>query len=133
MAKKPQSKWLVKSLELECVGMRHRTSISTRRFVAAYVAEAGMQITFKREPDNVHDENAIAVYGGGAKGDNPYYKLKLGYIPRKTAAVLAPALDKGRAEFGVSLMTDVDVDNGTADLQVKLRVRRNLKISLDKM
>jgi len=127
------AKWILRDLELECVGLEYRMSKSTRRFLKARAESKPIQVEFKREPSNVKDENAIAVFGGGQKDDDPYYKMKLGYVPRKTAAVLAEALDSGRAEFGISLLTAVDEDLKTADLQVKLRVRRNFANSLDKM
>lgn len=126
--KKTQSKWVVKSLELQCVGIQYRLTISTRRFVKERVESKPLRVEFKREPENSHDENAIAVWTTDDP-KNPYRKMKLGYIPRETAKVLAPVVDLGEAEFGISLVKGLDVEAGTADLQVKLRVKRGLKVS----
>lgn len=127
MAKKKQSKWVLKNRELELVGIQHRVTLSTRRFMQARVDEKKMGVEFKREPDNAHDPNAIAVYAG-SDPDNPYKNMRLGYIPRKVAEVLAPAMDEGKMEFGPSFLTGIDVDKGVGDLQVKMRVRRGVKI-----
>lgn len=43
-------------------------------------------VDLRREPNNPHDENAIAVY---LKGN------KCGYVPATEAAHLAPEIDKG--------------------------------------
>ena len=45
-----------------------------------------VQINLCREPENEYDENAIVVYVDGFEG---------GYIPRKTAAQMAPLMDAG--------------------------------------
>jgi hypothetical protein len=126
MAEKKKTKWVVKKRELECVGIQHRVTLSTRRFLKARVESKKMLIEFKREPSNPHDENAISVFAGSDKG-NPYKGMQLGYLPREVAKVLAPAIDKGRTEFGPSFMVGVNVEKGTADLQVKLRIKRVVK------
>lgn len=48
-------------------------------------------VTLAREPENLYDRNAIAVFittGGKAH--------KLGYIPQRAAALLSPLMDAGR-------------------------------------
>ncbi len=49
--------------------------------------EAGERVHFEREPDNAHDGHAIRV-------ENDDF-VQVGYLPRKTAAWLAPLLDRG--------------------------------------
>ena len=52
-------------------------------------AAPGRPLELRRDPDNPHDPNAIAVHpaGGGEQ---------LGWVPRELAAELAPELDAGR-------------------------------------
>jgi hypothetical protein len=55
----------------------------------------GAALTLRREPDNEHDPNAIAVLT--AAGD------QAGWVPREVAADVAPALDAGRPWAAVVL------------------------------
>jgi HIRAN domain len=48
----------------------------------------GSRLELRRDPDNEHDANAIAVLGGDAQ---------VGWVPRELAAELAPKLDAGEA------------------------------------
>ena len=56
----------------------------------AGVNPAEISVKLKREPHNVHDSNAIAVYA--ALRDNRVFFV--GYLPKAVAAVLAPLMDK---------------------------------------
>jgi hypothetical protein len=47
----------------------------------------GSPLELRRDPDNEHDPNAIAVHAGGEQ---------VGWVPRELAAELAPELDEGR-------------------------------------
>ena len=49
-------------------------------------AAPGRPLELRRDPDNEHDPNAIAVLAGGAQ---------VGWVPRELAAELAPELDAG--------------------------------------
>jgi hypothetical protein len=49
--------------------------------------EPGRSLELRRDPDNPHDPNAIAVHAGGEQA---------GWVPRELAAELAPELDAGR-------------------------------------
>lgn len=53
----------------------------------------GQKIVLAREPENKHDENAIRV-------ETYFPRHKIGYIPRRTAAVLAVELDRGFDHIG---------------------------------
>jgi hypothetical protein len=57
--------------------------------LASDAAAPGRPLELRRDPDNPHDPNAIAVHpaGGGEQ---------LGWVPRELAAELAPDLDGGR-------------------------------------
>ena len=57
-------------------------------------AGAGRPLTLMREPDNLHDSNAIAVHAGGAP---------IGFVPRELAAELAPQIDAGHSGSAVVL------------------------------
>lgn len=46
----------------------------------------GQTIKLAREPSNIHDSLAVAVYSGGAQ---------LGYVPRAENAVVARMMDRG--------------------------------------
>jgi len=47
----------------------------------------GKSLELRRDPENEHDPNAVAVHAGGAQ---------VGWVPREVAAELAPELDEGR-------------------------------------
>ena len=47
----------------------------------------GSPLELRRQPDNEHDSNAIAVHAGDAQ---------VGWVPREVAAELAAELDQGR-------------------------------------
>lgn len=56
----------------------------------------GRALTLRRDPDNTHDPNAIAVHpdGGGAQ---------LGWVPREVAEDVARDLDQGRPWAAIAL------------------------------
>jgi hypothetical protein len=54
----------------------------------------GSRLELRRDPDNPHDPNAIAVLAGGAQ---------IGWVPREVAAELAGELDAGRPWSAVVL------------------------------
>ena len=58
-------------------------------------AAPGRPLALRRDPENAHDPNAIAVHVPA--GD------QLGWVPRDAAAELAPDLDSGRAWSAVAL------------------------------
>ena len=107
----------MKTLDTDVVGMQHRLTPSTRRMLKSHIAKDGpVEVLLIREHDNDHDENAIKVQvrRGAYKG------LHIGYVPRAIAAVYAPALDKSQVRVRESVVTDVDVENGTGSLHIKV-------------
>src|SRR3954447_18123966 len=52
----------------------------------ADAAAPGSTLTLRRDPNNEHDTNAIAVHAG---------EEQVGWVPRELAAELAPQLDSG--------------------------------------
>lgn len=69
--------------------------------------QQGLKLTAEREPENCHDENAIALWlyrrefeenelTPFVKGIEPHHaRWMLGHIPRSDAAKLAPLIDRG--------------------------------------
>jgi hypothetical protein len=70
-------------------GRHHAEAIATDE------AAPGRPLELRRQPDNPHDPNAIAVHSGS--GD------QLGWVPREVAAELAPLLDAGEPWSAVVL------------------------------
>jgi hypothetical protein len=62
--------------------------------LASDAAAPGAALELRRDADNPHDENAIAVLAGGAQ---------VGWVPREIAAELAPELDAGKPWAAVVL------------------------------
>ena len=56
----------------------------------AEINPADISVKLKREPHNVHDSNAVAVYA--ALRDSRVFFI--GYLPKAVASVLAPLMDK---------------------------------------
>jgi HIRAN domain-containing protein len=69
-------------------GRHHADALNTD------AAAPGRQLVLRRDPDNPHDPNAIAVDAGGEQ---------VGWVPRELAAELAPELDAGRPWSAVVL------------------------------
>ncbi len=58
-------------------------------------AAPGQPLALRRDLDNAHDPNAIAVHTAGGE--------QLGWVPREVAAELAPEIDAGQAWSAVVL------------------------------
>jgi hypothetical protein len=83
--------------ELAARGLRVAGVAGARFQAAALESEAaapGRPLELRRDPDNEHDPNAIAVLAGG---------VQVGWVPRELAAELAPELDAGRPWSGAVL------------------------------
>jgi hypothetical protein len=62
--------------------------------LASDAAGPGEPLALRRDPDNPHDANAIAVHAGG---------VQVGWVPRAIAEEIAPALDAGEPFSAVVL------------------------------
>ncbi len=86
------------ALELTARGLRvcgvAGAAVHHRDALAADAAAPGAPLELRREPDNPHDANAIAVLAGGAQ---------VGWVPREVAAELAGELDTGKPWSAVVL------------------------------
>ena len=88
------------ALELAARGLRVAGVAGAGRHhadaLATAAAEPGRPLELRRDPGNVHDENAIAV--DAADGGE-----QLGWVPRELAVELAPELDEQRPGSAVVL------------------------------
>lgn len=108
----------MKKLTTTCVGMQHRLTPSTRRMMKSRIEKDGpIEVLLIREPDNQHDENAVKVQvrKGAYKG------LHIAYLMRNVASVYAPALDNLQVHIVSSYLTDVNPDDGTGTVEIKVR------------
>jgi hypothetical protein len=75
--------------ELTARGL-HVAGVAGSRFqsdaLAADAAAPGRPLELRRDPENEHDPNAIAVLAGGEQ---------VGWVPRELAAEIAPHIDRG--------------------------------------
>jgi HIRAN domain len=110
----PKKKHRPKTLTLDVVGLQYRLTKSMIRVMAA---NRPLEITIMREPDNVHDENAIAVHLVDAKM-KAVQGLKIGYLRKEVAAEIAPLLDSKQVKLrrGILKMVYPDDSTGTVDL-----------------
>lgn len=109
---KPKQPRLVKhEFEIVVTGLRYRVTQSTRRMLHEKVKSGPIFCKLVREPENMHDENAIKVViqEGNFKG------MHIGYIQRGVAAALAVLMDAGEMSDVLLGITEIDVDDGTAD------------------
>lgn len=94
-------------------GMNYHTTPSMQRQMADSLP---VMVSLKREPENSHDENAIAIHL-----DTLRPGMMIGYVPRGVAEVLAPAMDGKRVKIETAWLTKVDYRTGTAEMQLVLR------------
>lgn len=125
MPKKISSE-VVYDIEVEVVGLQHRITTSTRRFLQKRLTEGNGPIFCDaiREPENLHDENAVKV----VVKEGTYKDLHIGYLPRVVSAVLANYMDEGKVEDVLVSVVGIDVDRGTADAHLQFVSTRKVKI-----
>jgi hypothetical protein len=107
-------------LDLEAVGFLYRVTPATLKKLAEAAPLLG---TLVREPDNLHDENAIAVYVNEA----PWSNFHVGYLRREVAAEFAPYMDNGALSFDEVWLQSVDVDEGKGEILVRGTKRKSLQ------
>lgn len=100
-------------LTLMLVGARHRITPATIREISA---ACPLKVSIEREPDNAHDENALAVICL----EKPWKKMQFGYVSRQTAAEFSPRIDKQELEIYAAWLTELE-DSGTGEMLVKAR------------
>lgn len=113
----PNKKPKLTQLDVELKGFNHRAIAEERREIAAAVPLA---VALEREPHNVHDAQAVAVH----LMEKPWKKLHIGYIPKGVAAVFAPKLDGGTISVEEAWLMEVDPEEGSGQLLLKVRKRK---------
>lgn len=93
-------------------GLRYRVTPQTLNIMRDVTP---LDARLEREPDNTADENAIKVILCG----KPWKDFHLGYIGRAVAAELAPKLDAGKLEIQIATVTDIDPEEGEAQIRLK--------------
>lgn len=96
-------------LETNVAGYRYYEGDKLRQLLTP-----GDPLELRREPWNVHDEKAVALY---------WRNRKLGYIPRVDNAVIANLLDQGRV-----LHTYIQEKRQTRNPWERLWVRVEMKV-----
>jgi HIRAN domain len=102
----------LKRIECDLKGVTNYTTVAMRNVM---VGRLPLDVFAEREPDNEYDENAIRIY---LVREPPTH---LGYVPRKVAAVLAPALDDGRLEFVKGSLDSLEPQEGIGHLVLTFR------------
>jgi hypothetical protein len=115
MAKRKRKGYREKKVEVTVVGLGHRVTKPTLRKLAM---ETPFRIELEREPQNLHDENAIAVSVGERTVE---FQGQVGYLRRQVAAEYAPAMDEGLLEIVDGWIMDIDPEAGTADAKITVR------------
>jgi len=111
-----------KSYDFSVVGLGYRVTMPYRRRLAKLTP---FPVRLVREPENTHDENAIAVtIAAGTFIDG----MKIGYLRREVAAVLAPALDEGIVAETKAEVTAVDPESAVAVAEIWLTHAENLPL-----
>lgn len=78
---------LPKVIKTKVVGVTKKNEDGQSRQELIEMLEPGDELFLEREPDNEHDENAIAVFNESWE--------QIGYLSRSVAAELAPLMDEG--------------------------------------
>lgn len=90
-----------KEITLTVVGIHYRLTAPT---VRKLIADLPIKVELRREPENMHDENAIAVWAM----EKPYRNTQIGYLKREVAADLAGAMDEGDFNPREAWLTKID-------------------------
>jgi hypothetical protein len=110
-----------KSYVFDVVGIEYRATAPFRRELAAKLPLA---LRVKREPHNTHDPNAVAIELADSG-------MKIGYLRRTVAEVLAPAFDDSSL---VSVWAElVELDPDTAKAKAEIWLEHEGKLALDKI
>jgi hypothetical protein len=99
----PDKKVKTKGVEISVVGMQYRVTPSTLKYIGSLLEGGPVECRIEREPDNVHDENAIKVI----LNESPYKGLHIGFFPRGVAALYAPLIDQGRLTLKTAKLTEL--------------------------
>jgi len=102
-----------RTLDFTLAGMNYRVAPLAQKEMAG---NTPIRLSLRREPENQHDENAIAVYL------ETYRKgMHVGYVPRGVAETLAPLMDGKQVEIESVWLTSVDPTGHTGTILLTLR------------
>lgn len=96
------------------VGLRYRVTPATLRQISKITP---VKARLKREPENSHDENAVAVL----LMEKPWRNFQIGYLPRETASVVAPRMDAKKFTATEVWLTELDEAGGVGEVLVKYK------------
>jgi len=110
----------VRKAYLDIVGESFKNPDGTdRQEIIAKYCKPNKRVKLEREPENTHDKNAISVW----VETEPGKYAQIGYVERKLAADLAPALDAGEGEkIRVNISKVIGGVPGRETMGVVLRV-----------
>ena len=111
---KPKKKQPITQLDVELKGFNHRAIAEERRKIAA---ETPLAVSIRREADNLHDSNAVAVH----LMEKPWKELHIGYLPKGVAAVFAAKMDAASISVEEAWLMEVDPEEGSGQLLLKVR------------
>jgi hypothetical protein len=121
------SKHTILKYEFTVVGMDYRVTTPSKRMLREHLP---FRVWVTREPTNDHDKNAVAVQIGDH--EIPMYPMKIGFLRRQVAKVIAPGLDDGTVEVGKAKLIEIR-DDGTGIVEIWLKHRKSkTKLTLDK-
>jgi HIRAN domain len=122
------SKRTIRKRTFTLVGMSYRVTTPMRRELVEHLP---FDVAVEREPLNTHDGNAIQISIGDKKV--PLFPMRIGYLRRQVAEVLAPALDLDEITIGKAKLVAIDVGQGTGQVEVWLKMASTKgKFTLDK-
>lgn len=114
------SKHTITKREFSVVGMQYRVTLTMRRELQKLLP---FTVFVARDRTNTHDENAMDVRIGDV--DIPMYPMRLGYLRRQVAEILAPAFDNGSMSVGKAKLTAIDAEAGTGTVEIWLKHKGN--------
>lgn len=102
---------------LRKLGLLHSGVRGAQHYRGRRVRGKGAWVELRREPDNPHDKNAVAMYAPGARS-------KFGYVQKGRAATLAKRMASGADMAGVSLNAEGSwiLIGSRSDLELMLKV-----------
>jgi hypothetical protein len=104
----------------DVVGMNHRVSLEACENLARQTERdrQSLKCELQREPTNPVDPRAVKVV---VTDERAKHKGHIGYLRRKVASVIAPALDRGTAEVASCRLIYVNVEHGWGRIELKLK------------
>jgi len=84
----------------------------------------GQALFLVREPDNEFDQNAIAVHAQYILEDSTFEQIRIGYLPKETAAKLCKDVEQFMVTCNVAEITGGTTDKSNTGCNILLIVER---------